>query len=227
MNLKDKVVVITGSTEGLGKAMACGFLNEQAKVVINTQSKKELQEAMKEIGTVGFCGDVTKEKDMQKLADFAVKKFGKIDIWINNAGISMGHMPIEEVDAKKAHQVMEVNFFGTFYGCRSAMKYMKEQKNGILVNILSCRAIVPSPMSSVYSCSKWAGRGLTELLRGILKPGNISVIGVYPGSIKTCFWGGNKPAGYENYMEISYVVEKIIQNLKLDKPQEELTIEKE
>jgi NAD(P)-dependent dehydrogenase (short-subunit alcohol dehydrogenase family) len=227
MNLKDKIIVITGSTRGLGRALACGFLKEQAKVVINTKSKKELREAAEEIGAVGFCADVIKEKDVQKLADFAVKKFGRIDIWINNAGISIGHMSIEEVDAKEAHRLMEVNFFGTFFGCRSAMKYMKQQKEGTLVNIISCRAMVPSPMSSVYSASKWAVRGLTELLRPILEPENISVIGVYPGSIKTCFWGECKPTGYDNYMETSYVVEKIINNLKLDKPTEELMIEKE
>ena len=62
---------------------------------------------------------------MKKLAGFAIRKFGKVDIWINNTGIGMGHLPIEKIDSKQAHKVMEVNFFGTFYGSRSIKKYMK------------------------------------------------------------------------------------------------------
>lgn len=226
MNLKNKIVIITGSTKGLGKALASAFLNEQAKVIINSRSKKELEKASKEIGAVSFMGDVDNENDMKKLADFAVKKFRKIDIWINNVGIGMGHMPIEKVDSKQAHKVMEVNFFGTFYGSRSAMKYMKKQKHGTIINILSSRAIVPDPLSSVYSSSKWAARGFTEVLRTALKPDQVSVIAVYPTGMKTDFFGKTKPKDYKNYMEPSYVAKKIIQNLKFRKPKEEIIIKK-
>ena len=222
--LKDKVIVITGSSKGLGKALALAFLNEKAKVVINDISKKELQKTSKEIGVIGCLGDVTKEKDMKKLADFAMKKFGSIDIWINNAGIGAGHLPIEEIDPKQAHQVMDVNFFGTFYGSRSAMKYMKRQKSGIILNIISARAIVPSPLSAVYSSSKWAVRGFTELLRTALQPDHISVLAVYPSGMKTKFFGKVEPADYRNYMEPEFVAQKIIQNLKSKKPKEEMVV---
>jgi short-subunit dehydrogenase len=226
MNLKNKIVVITGSTKGLGKALASAFLNEQAKVIINARSKKELQKTSKEIGTIGFLGDVTKENDMKKLASFAIKKFKKVDIWINNTGIGMAHLPIEKIDSKQAHKVMEVNFFGTFNGSRSIMKYMKKQKHGTIVNIISSRAIIPSPLSAVYSSSKWAVRGFTQLLRVALLPENISVIAVYPTGMKTNFFGKTKPVDYKNYMESSYVAEKIIQNLKNSKIKEEINIGK-
>src|SRR3989344_7982702 len=150
MNLKSKVVVITGSTGGLGKALASEFISEQAKVVINGHSVKKLREVSEEIGAVSCAGDVTKESDMQKLANFAVKKLGKIDIWINNAGIGMEHCPIEKINSKQAYEVMKVNFFGTFFGSRSAIKYMKKQKHGTVINIGSSRSIVPSPRSIVY-----------------------------------------------------------------------------
>jgi short-subunit dehydrogenase len=224
MNLQNKIVVITGGSKGLGKALACAFLDEQAKVIINSRSRKELEKVNKEIGAIGCPGDVTKENDMQKLANFVMKKFGKIDIWINNVGISMGHMPIEKVDSKQAHKVMEVNFFGTFYGSRMAMKHMKRQKHGTIVNILSSRAIVPEPLSSVYSSSKWAARGFTEALRTALKPDRVSVIAIYPTGMKTDFFGKIKPKGYKNYMEPDDVAQMIVRNLKLKKPKEEMVI---
>lgn len=226
MDLKNKIVVITGSTKGLGKALAVEFLNEQAKVIINAQSKEELQKVSKEIGAIGYCGDVAKESDMKKLANFAVKKFRKVDVWINNAGTSTGHFPIEKINYKQAHKVMEVNFFGTFYGSRSAMEYMKKQKHGTIINIISIRAITPSPLSSIYSSSKWAVRGFTELLRMALEPENISVIAIYPSGMKTNFFGKTKPINYKNFMEPSFVAKKIIQNLKSEKLRKEMIIEK-
>lgn len=226
MDLKNKVVVITGSTKGLGKALALGFLNEKAKVVINARSKKEVEKASKEIGVMGYVGDVAKEADMQKLATFAIKKFKKIDIWINNAGIILPYSPIEKINPKKAHNVVEVNFFGTFYGSRSAMKSMQKRKQGTIINIISNSALTGRPLSSVYSSSKWAVRGFTQALRLALDPENISVVGVYPGGIKTTIFGKVKPMGYDEWMEPSYVAKKIIQNLKSKKVREELVIEK-
>jgi NAD(P)-dependent dehydrogenase (short-subunit alcohol dehydrogenase family) len=227
MDLKNKIVVITGGTSGLGKALAVCLLKEQAKVVINSRSKSEVQNVAKEIGAIGCIGDVTREKDMQKLAAFTFKKFGRIDIWINNAGISIpNNLPIEKIDAKKAHTVMEVNFFGTFYGSRSAMKIMKRQRHGTILNIVSMSSLFGRPLSSAYSSSKWAVRGFTEALRMALKPNNISTIAIHPGGIKTDIFGKFKPAGYDKWMEPSYVAEKIIRNLKLSKPKEEIIIKK-
>jgi short-subunit dehydrogenase len=135
-------------------------------------------------------------------------------------------MPVEEVDVEKAHEVMEVNFFGTFYGSRSAIKYFKKQKHGTILNIISVRAFTPSPLSSIYSSSKWAVRGFTELLRTVLEPENISVIAVYPGGIQTEFFGKKKPLDYGKYMGSEFVAQKIIQNLKLTKPKKEIIIKK-
>ena len=116
MDLKNKVVVITGGSKGLGRALASGFLKEQVRVIINAPSKKEVEEVGKEIGAATFAGDVTKESDMNNLASFAVEKFGAIDIWINNAGIWLPHAPVEETDYEKVNELMEVNLFGTIYG---------------------------------------------------------------------------------------------------------------
>jgi len=226
MNLKNKIIVITGSTKGLGKALALAFSKEQAKMVINSVSKKELQKASKEIGVTGFSGDVTKEKDMQKLADFAVKKFGKVDIWINNAGIAMAYLPIEEINSKQAHEIMEVNFWGTFYGSKAIMKTMKKQKSGAIINIVSTSSLSGRPRSAIYSSSKWAVRGFTQALRLAIEQENVYVIAIYPGDMKTNLLKKFKPKEYNNAMEPSFVANKIIQNLKLKKPKEELIIKR-
>ena len=226
MNLKDKVVVITGASKGLGKALASILHNEKAKVIINARSREELAAARRETGAVTFLGDVTKENDIKKLAKFAVKKYGKIDIWINNAGIVLPHKEIEEIDPKLAHRVFEVNFFGTFYGSREAMKVMKTQKHGIIVNIISVSSLTGRALSSIYASSKWAVRGFTESLRLALEPKNISVLAVHPAGFKTTIFGKFKPKGYDQWMEVSYVAKKIVQNLKREKPKVELIVEK-
>ncbi len=226
MNLKNKVVVITGSSRGLGKALSSQFVKEGSRVVISDISKIDLKKTSKEIGIISCLGDVTKEKDMQKLANFTVKKFGRIDIWINNAGVGAGHLPIEKINTQQAHKTMEVNFFGTFFGSRAAMKHMKKQRSGTIINIISIRSLIPNPLSAVYSSTKWAVRGLTEALRMILKSQHVSVVAVHPAAMKTNFFGKVKPKGYKNYLEPEFVAKKIIQNLKLQKPKEEIIIKK-
>jgi len=226
MNLKNKVIVITGASKGLGKALAVVFCNEGAKVIINAQSKRELSDASKETGALQCVGDVTKETDMKRLGNFAIKKYGKIDVWINNAGITTPRSPIEDIDIKLAHKVMEVNFFGTLYGSRVAMKIMKKQTSGTIINIISKGSLNGRPLSALYSSTKWAVRGFTLSLRLALKPEHIFVLAVHPGGIKTTIFGKNKPAEYKDWMEPSYVATKIIQNLKKKKPKEEIIIDK-
>jgi NAD(P)-dependent dehydrogenase (short-subunit alcohol dehydrogenase family) len=223
MELKDKIVVITGGSKGLGKAMALRFLKDGAKVIVCSRDESEFVNL--ENGILGIKADVTKENELQNLAEKVVAQFGKLDIWINNAGVGMEHSLIEEIDSVLAHEVMEVNFFGTFFGSRSVIKYMKKQKFGTIVNIISSRAFDPSPLSAVYSSSKWAVRGFTELLRKALSTENISVIAIYPAGMQTDFFGKIKPVDYKNYMEPEFVAGKIVENLKKEIPEEELIIQ--
>lgn len=226
MNLKSKVILITGASKGLGKALAVAFVREKAKVVISSRSRKELTHVAKEIGATLFVADVTKERGMEKLAQFAAKKFGRIDIWVNNAGATLPHTSIEGIDLKLARQVMEVNFFGTFNGSRAAMKVMKRQKRGTIVNIVSMSALVGRPRSSVYAATKWAARGFTESLRMALASYRIPVIAVHPGGIQTTIFKKFKPARFDDFMTPDYVAGKVIQNLKRAKPKFEIVVNK-
>lgn len=226
MELKDKIIVITGGSSGLGKALAHTFKKEGCKVIISSHNEKELQDVGRELNADFIKADVIKEDEVKNLGGEVIRRFGKIDIWVNNAGIWIPHAPIEELDISKVHQMIEVNLFGTIYGSRVALVQMKKQGYGIIINILSTSALEGRPGSAGYCASKYAANGFTKSLRLELKPVNIQVISVYPGGMKTNLFQGQKPLDYENYMEPSYVANCIIENLKKDSPEEELIIKK-
>lgn len=224
MTLENKVVVITGASRGLGKALARVFARHRAKLVLAARSKDELAHIGKELGALCVVADVAKEKNVENLAAKTIKKFGGIDIWINNAGVRIRRTPIEKVDIKKIHEMIEINLFGTFYGSREALKQMKRQKNGTIVNILSTSAFEGRPTASAYGSSKMATIGFTKFLRNEVRDAGIKVVSIFPGGLKTNFHQGQVPKDYENFLPPEGVAEKIVENLELDNPKEELTI---
>ncbi|OGJ05542.1 hypothetical protein A2456_02635 [Candidatus Nomurabacteria bacterium RIFOXYC2_FULL_36_19] len=225
MNLKDKVVVITGGSRGLGRSMAELFIKEGATVVVSSKDKILLDTTAKEIKAYAIKADVTKEKDIQKLVDKTIKKFGRIDIWINNAGIFITHDFLENFESEKVKNVLLVNTFGTFLGCKFALKQMKMQKEkGVILNVISTSALAGRPKSSMYSASKWAVVGLTKAIQMENADSGVKILSVYPGGMKTKLFGVKKPADFDTYMEQDYVAEKVIANLKLENPEPELII---
>lgn len=208
MNLKDKVVVITGASSGIGKALSDAFLNVGAQVV--TPTKTEM--------------DVRDEAQVIKFTENTLEKYGHIDIWINNAGIAHFFSKQDKViDMANAHEIMDVNFFGTVFGCRTALKYMKE---GMIVNIISKAALDATKMGygKIYAASKWAVRGYLEALVGENLNSKIKILSVYPGGTKTSLWKDYKSKDYEAYMDPSLVAEKVIKNLEQEIPEEHLVI---
>jgi short-subunit dehydrogenase len=226
MDLKDKVVVITGASKGLGVAIAKAISKEGCKIVVSATSKDLLDKIALEINGYAVKADVRDEHQMIKLAEQTIQRFGKIDIWINNAGVRIPHSNLEEIDWNRAHNMMEVNYFGTAYGSKAALKYMKTQKSGIIVNILSTSALEGRPRSSAYAASKGAAKGFTESIRNEVKEDNITVISVYPGGMKTEFFNEQIPENYDKYMDPESVAQKIIENLKKEKPEEELILKR-
>lgn len=226
MQLKEKFIVITGASKGLGEALAVGLMKEGSKVIISARNRSELNSVAAKVGVIAYPADVTNEKEVIKLARFAQKRFGRIDVWINNAGTTIPHSSIEEINIKSAHQVFEVNFFGTFYGSKVATAIMKRQRKGVILNIVSMSALVGRPRSLVYSASKWAVRGFTEGLRMANKPEHISVLAVHPGGMKTTIFGKHPPKGYEGWMNPTFVAKMVIKNLKRRTPKEEIIINK-
>ncbi len=222
----DKVVVITGGARGLGKALAEILISKGARVAISDKNEKELQETAKAIGATPFAADVTKESEISNLKEGVLSKFGEIDIWINNAGAWLPRAPVEEVDMKRAHEIMEVNLFGMAYGSRAALSVMKEKGTGIILNIVSSSALSGRPLSAMYCASKHAVKGFTDSLRGELAGSGIKVIGVYPSGMKTNLFDEKRPADFEEYMPVEFVAKEIIGNLESKNPQEEQIIKR-
>jgi len=226
MNLKDKVVVITGGAKGFGKALAEAFLKEGSKVVINSRDRNELKEAVDEMGVLGICADVTNEEELTYLFDATVKELGSVDIWINNAGIWMKKTPVEDLDMSMVRKMFDVNVIGLINGTRVAVQQMKKRSTGTIINVISDSALVDEPKvsASVYGASKWAVNGFTKAIREENK--NISILSIFPGAMQTSIFGKNKPGNFNNFMSPKYVAEKVIENLKKESPDIELVIQK-
>jgi len=224
MELKNKVVVVTGGTKGLGRALALSFLKEGAHVAICARNEEELLTTPE--GILGIKADVTKERELQNVVEVVSKKFERLDIWVNNAGIWLPHVPVEEVDWKRAHDLMEVNLFGTVYGSKVALAQMRKQDFGSIVNIISTSGLEGKINETAYCASKFAADGFTKSLRKEVDGIKIKVISIYPGAMQTNLFDEKKPENYQEYMDPNYVAEKIIENFKNKNPEEELIIKR-
>jgi len=190
-DLEGKVVVITGSSTGLGRAMANRFGEEKAKVVINYRSNEEeantVVEEVKRAGgdAIAIKGDVTVESDVINLVQSAVKEFGSLDVMINNAGIENAveshKMPLEDWN-----RVIETNLTGAFIGSREAIKYFVEHDiKGTVINMSSVHEKIPWPLFVHYAASKGGIKLMTETLAMEYAPKGIRVNNIGPGAINT------------------------------------------
>jgi len=226
MDLKDKIIVITGGSQGFGRALAQLFISEGSQVVISGHEKKNLEDVSKELSSDHFLANVTSIEDMKKLGEYVVKKYGRIDIWINNAGIQIAPSLVEDVNTNRLQDLFQVNFFGYFYGCQVALSYMKKKDEGTIININSTAGLEGKPEISAYSSSKFAIRGLTESIRKEEKDSNIKIYGIFPGGMKTEIYKEKYPTDLNEYMEVDSVAKKVIENLKSDSPEIDLIIKR-
>ena len=164
--MKNKVVVITGASSGIGHALAIEFASKGARLSLGARRIELLEKLQAELpGTEILIQktDVAIENDCHLLMEETIKRFGQIDILINNAGISMRAL-FEEVDLKVIRQLMEVNFYGTVYCTKYALPYLLKTK-GSLVGVISIAGYVGLPGRTGYSASKFAIRGFLDSLR--------------------------------------------------------------
>jgi NADP-dependent 3-hydroxy acid dehydrogenase YdfG len=188
-NIKNKVVVITGGSSGMGEATARYLAANGAKVVIAARRAKRIVALAAEITKAGGTAiavttDVTKRDDVKKLVDGAVKTYGRIDVLINNAGV-MPLSPIEQLKIDEWDQMIDVNLRGVLHGIAAALPHMKNQKSGHIINTASVAGHKIFGASAVYSATKFAVRALSEGLRQEVKPYNIRTTIISPGAVKT------------------------------------------
>src|SRR4030042_2895821 len=226
MIFKNKIIVITGASQGFGRALAKALKQENAQVVVSSHEMENLESTSKELSVDCFLADVTSFENIKNLGKYVVEKYGKIDFWINNAGIQIAPTLVEEVDRKKLHYLIDVNFFGYFYGCQVALIQMKKQNHGVIININSTAGLDGKPRLSAYTSSKFAIKGLTESIRKEVQDLDIKVFGVFPGGMQTNIYKEKYPDDLKDYMEVDSVVEKVIANLKSENPEIDFVIKR-
>ena len=190
-DLEGKVIVITGASTGLGKAMALRFGEEKAKVIVNFRSDENeanaVVEGVKKAGGDGIAvkGDVTVEEDVINLVQTAVNKFGTLDVMINNAGIE-NPVASHEMPLSDWNRVINTNLTGAFLGSREAIKYFVENDiKGSVINMSSVHEMIPWPLFVHYAASKGGIKLMTQTLALEYAPKGIRINNIGPGAINT------------------------------------------
>jgi NADP-dependent 3-hydroxy acid dehydrogenase YdfG len=186
--LKGKVVAITGASSGIGKAIAEKLATMGCKVVLGARRKDELKQVSDTIHNgdgqaVYSVVDVSKKADLTELVALAVSTYGKLDVMINNAGVTQLSR-IDALDIDGWDEMIDINLKGVLYGMAAAIAVFQEQKSGHIVNIISTSGIKISPSMGVYAATKNAVRTLSEAFRQE-SDGRIRITGISPGFVRT------------------------------------------
>lgn len=188
-NIQDKVVIITGASSGIGEATAKELAQHGAKVVLAARREERLQELAESIKQDGGeaiyqVTDVTKQEEVEQLAQLALDTYGQIDAIFNNAGL----MPLSFLHKKQISEwdtMVDVNIKGVLYGIAAVLPHMRERKQGHIINTSSVAGHKSGPGTAVYSGTKFAVRAITEGLRQEEAENNIRTTIISPGAIKT------------------------------------------
>ncbi len=209
--LRDKVVIVTGGTRGIGYGIAQAFLSEGAKVFICGRQEDHLRSALKALSVSvgdsidGITADVSRYQDCRKLVEAAIGRFGWLDILVNNAGVGHIYKPIDQISPEVWDTTIGTNLSGTFYCCREAVPLMRKTGSGYIFNISSTASIVRFAGGSAYNASKTGLTGLTETLVKDVRYDGIRVSEIVIGSVST------EDRGYESWkLAIEDVVRIII-----------------
>ena len=211
LQLENKVVVVTGGSKGIGFETALLFIKEGAKVAICARGEKQLQVAKDHIKQITgqdvliICADVSKERDCEKVIKTTVEQFGRIDILINNAGTSAA-FSFEQVSTELWQSDLDLKLFGAIHCAKHAVKEMKKQGGGSIVNLTAVLAKTPPANSLPTTVSRAAGLALTKAMSHDLGPANIRVNTVCIGLIRSDQiekrWKANEPyLSWEQYSE--------------------------
>jgi len=188
--LDGRVAIITGGYRGLGKSMAIGLAQAGATTVLCARNAEACQSAAKEIESltgqqsIGIGCDVTKEDEVKKVTDEVMKRFGRVDVLINSAGVNI-RKPIEEFSVEEYEQIIGVNLTGTWLCCRAVAPIMKKQRSGSVINISSVLGAVGLAERTPYCSSKFAVIGLTRTLALEWAPFSVRCNAICPGPFLT------------------------------------------
>lgn len=187
MNQHAKVIILTGASSGIGEGIARHLAEQGHKLVLGARRSDRLaslcDELRREGSSVDFLAtDVTQRSDTQKLADFALEEYGRIDVMINNAGV----MPLSPMSSMKVEEwdlMLDVNVRGVLYGIAAVLPTMQAQRMGHIINIASVGALTVSPTAAVYCATKYAVRAISDGLRQESRELRVTVIN--PGVVES------------------------------------------
>lgn len=190
MRLENKVVIVTGGSAGIGKALAAGYAKEGAKVVITGSNQDRLDKAFEELKSSGgeflpILSDISVMEDNKRMVEEIISRYGKIDVLVNNAAKQTPSLPFWLREEDMFDQVVKVNLKGLYFCTQAVVKTMIEKKYGKIINIASSQGRIGIPMNSDYASTKGAVISLTRTLAVELGPLGINVNGICPGLTPT------------------------------------------
>ena len=218
--LKDKVVMITGASEGLGRELAKVFAAQDCVVYVSARRFDRLENLAEELRAQGKNAipiqlDVADQTQVESAAQKMVQDSGRIDVWVNNAGVDK-YISVLDLTPKELYDITEVNYFGLVYGTVAAGKQMVKQQQGDIVQILSTSACTPRKNEAPYCAAKAAALMFSEVAAQELLQHNIRVLYEQPGGMNTSFFektgGLTKP---QNAMNPADIAQDIMQAVAL------------
>ncbi len=183
---RDRVVVVTGASTGIGRGAALAFAKDGARVVVAARNAEKLEQVARECGGLAVPTDVTKRGEVARLIRTAHEKFGAVHVLVNNAGRGL-YAKVEDMREEDFDAILRLNVYGPLYGIQEVLPVMKKQGCGQIINITSTLGRVSMPLMAAYCMSKFAFEALSESLRTEVKPYGIHVIVVGPGVTRTDF----------------------------------------
>src|SRR5215212_556560 len=186
--LEGKVALITGASQGLGRALALAFAREGTSIVINSRSEESIRPVAREAEALGaevvaLAADVSRNTDAERLVDTAVERFGRVNMLINNAGVLGPRVTIEEYPENEWRRVIDANLTGPFLVTRAAIPRMPEGAS--IINVVSGVSVEGRAGWGAYSVSKFGVEGLTQILAAELEERAIRANAVDPGGMRT------------------------------------------
>jgi len=217
MNLKDRVALVTGGSEGIGFAIAKALIAKGGKATLLARNEQRLREAAEKLGCDFIVGDVGEEETADTAVAEVAARHGRFDILVNNAGFGR-FAPLIDMETEDFVAVHRTNVLGAFFMGRAAARHFVKQGSGDLINISSTSGLSGGAGATAYSSSKFALKGMTECWRAELRRHDVRVMLVNPSEVLTSF---SKRAGYEQQpspkkLRASEIADAIIGALQID-----------
>lgn len=215
---KDKCIIVTGGTSGLGRKLVLKLIDMGAKVAFCGRSKEKMNSVINEIKEEDKNNifydtfEITEENNIISFVDNIKNKFGSVDVLINCAGANTVRAAVEDIKIEDIDYMLKLNTLAPLIFIKECYKYMKAQKKGLIVNILSTCCLYSNEGLGSYTASKSALDGLTKVLRKEARKDNIRVCSIYPGGINTTF----RVKEREDYLSPDKTAEALLKALDID-----------